>query len=100
MLQKQVMVVGSGLAGFSAAHRLIELGIKPILLEKHTECGGNSILANSGINAALTRSQTALGIGDSVESFMEDTVKSSFHDGGVHATELIKVINTMNCVCG
>ena len=39
--------------------------------------GGNSTKATSGINGALTRSQTDLSIGDSVKQFYEDTLKSA-----------------------
>ena len=39
--------------------------------------GGNSTKATSGINGALTRTQTDLGIGDSVKAFYEDTLKSA-----------------------
>jgi succinate dehydrogenase/fumarate reductase flavoprotein subunit len=39
--------------------------------------GGNSTKATSGINGALTRTQTELGIQDSVKQFYEDTLKSA-----------------------
>lgn len=39
--------------------------------------GGNSTKATSGINGALTRTQTVLGIQDSVKQFYEDTLKSA-----------------------
>jgi succinate dehydrogenase/fumarate reductase flavoprotein subunit len=39
--------------------------------------GGNSTKATSGINGALTRTQTDLGIQDSVKQFYEDTLKSA-----------------------
>ena len=51
----QVIIVGGGLAGLSAAHTVLELGGRIILLEKNAFCGGNSTKATSGINGALTR---------------------------------------------
>lgn len=39
--------------------------------------GGNSTKATSGINGALTRTQTDLGIQDSVKQFYEDTLRSA-----------------------
>ena len=51
----QVIIVGGGLAGLSAAHYSLELGGKIVLLEKNAFCGGNSTKATSGINGALTR---------------------------------------------
>ena len=39
--------------------------------------GGNSTKATSGINGALTRTQTDEGIADSVKQFYEDTLHSA-----------------------
>jgi len=39
--------------------------------------GGNSTKATSGINGALTQTQTEEKIGDSVKQFYEDTLKSA-----------------------
>ena len=39
--------------------------------------GGNSTKATSGINGALTRTQTDLKLGDSVKQFYDDTIKSA-----------------------
>lgn len=58
----QVIVVGGGLAGLSAAHTVLERGGKVILLDKNSFLGGNSTKATSGINGALTRTQIRLGI--------------------------------------
>lgn len=51
--------------------------------------GGNSTKATSGINGALTRTQTDLGIQDSVKTFYEDTLKSARDKA---RPELIKVL--------
>lgn len=51
----QVIIVGGGLAGLSAAHSVLEFGGRIILIEKNAFCGGNSTKATSGINGALTR---------------------------------------------
>ena len=69
----QVIVVGGGLAGLAAAHTVLERGGNVLLLEKLSFCGGNSTKATSGINAALTRTQQRLGVGDSVDAFLKDT---------------------------
>ncbi|ODQ63477.1 Flavocytochrome c [Nadsonia fulvescens var. elongata DSM 6958] len=75
----QVIVVGSGLAGLSAAAQLVQNGVSVTLLEKSARFGGNSIKASSGINGALTSQQVLNGINDSVSSFAEDSVKSAKH---------------------
>eukprot|EP01064_Diplonema_japonicum_P003845 TRINITY_DN1252_c2_g3_i1.p2 TRINITY_DN1252_c2_g3~~TRINITY_DN1252_c2_g3_i1.p2 ORF type:complete len:639 (+),score=233.84 TRINITY_DN1252_c2_g3_i1:63-1979(+) len=69
----QVIVVGGGLAGLSAAHTVLERGGNVLLLEKLSFCGGNSTKATSGINGALTRTQQRLGVGDTVDAFLKDT---------------------------
>ena len=50
--QGQAIVVGGGLAGFSAAHTLLEHGVRCCLIEKSPYPGGNSCKATSGINGA------------------------------------------------
>ncbi|VUG19043.1 FRD1 [Brettanomyces bruxellensis] len=71
-LSKRVIVVGSGLAGLSAAHSVIQNGGKVVLLEMMPKYGGNSIKASSGINGAPTRFQPLPD-----DMFYSDTVKSS-----------------------
>jgi flavocytochrome c len=71
------IVVGGGLSGLSACHTLIEGGSKVTLIEKNAFLGGNSTKATSGLNGSGTRTQKKLGIGDSYEAFLEDTVRSA-----------------------
>ncbi|KAI8364647.1 FAD binding domain-containing protein [Radiomyces spectabilis] len=76
-LPNQIIVVGGGLSGLAAAHTVVEQGGNVLLLDKNPFFGGNSTKATSGINGALTRTQIAAGIKDSVEQFYEDTIKSA-----------------------
>ncbi|CAA7267100.1 unnamed protein product [Cyclocybe aegerita] len=69
---RSAIVVGSGLAGLSAASQLIAHNVPVHLLERAAKPGGNSIKASSGINGAPTRFQTTQ---DSL--FYEDTVRSA-----------------------
>ncbi|GAB7347424.1 hypothetical protein MBLNU459_g4345t1 [Dothideomycetes sp. NU459] len=73
----RVIVVGAGLSGLSAAHTIYLAGGNVVLLDKNNFMGGNSTKATSGINGALTRTQTDLGIQDSVKQFYDDTLKSA-----------------------
>lgn len=57
-----VLIVGGGLAGLSAAHTVLERGGNVVVLDKNPFFGGNSTKATSGINGALTRTQIKLGI--------------------------------------
>jgi flavocytochrome c len=74
---KQVIVIGGGLSGLSAAHTVLEYGGKVLLLDKNPFCGGNSTKATSGINAAHTKTQLRKGIEDSAEIFEKDTARSA-----------------------
>ncbi|GJN93451.1 hypothetical protein Rhopal_006507-T1 [Rhodotorula paludigena] len=73
----QVIVVGAGLSGLSAAHTLYEKGANVLVLEKNPFAGGNSTKATSGINGAGTKAQEKLGIKDSAAAFFADTKKSA-----------------------
>ncbi|KAL7622721.1 hypothetical protein AAE478_006399 [Parahypoxylon ruwenzoriense] len=76
--KKPVIVVGSGLAGLSAAHETLRAGAPVHMLDRAPKPGGNSIKASSGINGAGTRFQRELGIAAD-DSFYSDTVRSAGH---------------------
>ncbi|OSX66546.1 hypothetical protein POSPLADRAFT_1038654 [Postia placenta MAD-698-R-SB12] len=73
----QVIVVGGGLAGLSAAHTLLERGANVLMLDKQPFMGGNSTKATSGINGAGTQTQQEAGIPDNAKLFFEDTKESA-----------------------
>ncbi|KAI9339763.1 FAD binding domain-containing protein [Zopfochytrium polystomum] len=73
----QVIVIGGGLAGLSAAHTVLERGGNVLLLDKNSFLGGNSTKATSGINGAGTTAQQRLGIPDTSAIFYEDSAKSA-----------------------
>ena len=62
-----VVVVGAGGAGLTAAAKACEGGASVIVLEKMPIVGGNSLKATGGMNAAGTGYQEALGITRSEE---------------------------------
>lgn len=70
-----VLVVGAGAAGFTAAISAKRAGANVLLIERHSYSGGNSMLAAGGYNACLTPEQAKKGIKDSVESYVADTMK-------------------------
>lgn len=70
-----IVVIGGGGAGLSAAIQACELGSKVILVEKMPLVGGNTILATGGLNATGTLQQKEAGIEDSAELFFQDTMK-------------------------
>ncbi len=87
--ETDVVIIGSGAAGFAAAITAHDLGAKVILLEKQPITGGNSMLAAGGMNAAETRFQKARGIKDSGELMYQDTMKGGKN---LNDPELVKVL--------
>jgi fumarate reductase flavoprotein subunit len=74
-LECDVVIVGAGGAGLTAAAQAAENGANVIVVEKMPLVGGNSLKATGGMNAAGTTYQEALGITDSgVQDFIEDTM--------------------------
>lgn len=64
-----VVIIGSGGTGLSAAIQANELGMKVAVLEKEKELGGNTNRASSGMNAAETNVQLHHGVIDNVADF-------------------------------
>ena len=60
--EADVIVVGAGGAGMTAAYTLLDQGVSVILLEKSGVVGGNSLCSQMGINAAGAKVQEALGM--------------------------------------
>ena len=77
-----VVVIGAGGAGFSAAITASDAGAKVVLLEKMPNVGGNSLVSGAEMAAAGNWVQKKLGIeGDSVELHYQDTMKGGDFKG-------------------
>lgn len=88
--EADVVVIGAGGAGLSAAIEANNNGSKVIVLEKMPIIGGNTKFATGGLNAAETVSQEALGIDDSIDLFIEDTLKGG---GNINDLELVNILS-------
>lgn len=74
--QADIVVIGAGGAGMTAAIQAAQDGATDIIvLEKMPVTGGNTTRSTGGLNAAATKYQEAEGIEDSVDLFVEDTMK-------------------------
>ncbi len=85
-LEADVVVIGAGGAGMTAAITAHEAGKEVILLEKMPYAGGNTTKSTGGMNAAETSVQAELGIEDSVQTFIDDTMT-----GGKNVNDLALV---------
>lgn len=75
-MQADIVVIGAGGAGMTAAIQAVQDGAaNVVILEKMPVTGGNTTRSTGGLNAADTTYQEADGIEDSVELFVEDTMK-------------------------
>lgn len=69
-----IVVIGAGGAGLSAAAQVASMGAHVIVLEKQGIIGGNTNYSTGGLNAAETSVQKGLGIVDSRQSHYDDTM--------------------------
>lgn len=70
-----VVVIGAGGAGMTAALQAAELGVSVAVVEKEDQIGGNTSRASSGMNAAETMVQLNHGVIDSMANFYWETMK-------------------------
>ena len=87
--QTDVIVIGSGGTGLTAALSALEAGARVIVLEKMPITGGNTQLAAGGMNAAETKPQAAHRIADSWKTMYEDTMKGGKNRG---IPELVEIL--------
>ena len=73
--QVDVLVVGSGFAGLTAAIEAAESGKTVVVIEKMKSAGGNSIISDGGIAAPNTKLQNKWGIEDSEQMMYNDMLK-------------------------
>lgn len=70
-----VIIIGSGGAGMTAAITAHDLGLETVIFEKTEKIGGNTNKASSGMNASESSYQEEAGIEDKREDFFEETLK-------------------------
>lgn len=71
----EIVIIGAGGAGMTAAIMVHQAGKDFVLLEKMPYAGGNTTKATGGMNAAETHYQKEQGIEDSTALFAADTMK-------------------------
>ena len=78
-LSYDVVVIGAGGAGLTAALEAFDQGASVIVLEKMSIAGGNTNRASGGMNASETSVEKENGIEDSNDLFYEDTMKGGYN---------------------
>ena len=85
-----VVVIGAGGAGFSAAITAKNAGANVVLLEKMPAVGGNSLISGAEMNVAQNWVQPKLGItDDSPELHAQDTFKGGDGKGDMKVIEVM-----------
>ena len=85
-----LVIIGAGGAGMTAAIEAHNQGVNVILLEKMPFAGGNTARAEGGLNAAGTPYQKAKGIEDNPELFFKDTMKGGRN---INNPELVRILS-------
>ena len=93
-----IVVVGAGGAGLSAAVQAASMGADVIVLEKQGIIGGNTNYSTGGLNAAETSVQKKLGIQDSKQSHFDDTMSGGhfLNDSSLVATLVNKAAEAVD----
>ncbi|MBR3570852.1 MAG: flavocytochrome c [Oscillibacter sp.] len=88
-LEADIVIIGAGGAGMTAAIHAVEAGKDVILLEKMPYAGGNTTKATGGMNAAETHYQAEQNIEDTVSQFIEDTINGGH---GLNNRDLVTIM--------
>lgn len=82
-----VIIVGAGGAGMTAALEAKAKGMNPVIFEKMETAGGNTNKSSSGMNASESKFQKEQGITDSNDKFYDETLKGG---KGTNDKELLR----------
>jgi len=100
--QTDVLIVGSGVAGLSAAVEARQAAADVIVLEKMKVTGGNTRISDGGLAAPGNPIQKERGVQDSTELFYQDILRSGMGLGHPHLARIVAeraedaIIWTMN----
>lgn len=67
-----VVIIGSGGAGMTAAYEILSAGGTAIVIEKNAFIGGNTLLAGSAMNAPFDEKQSEMTMGESERERIEE----------------------------
>jgi len=98
----EVLVIGAGLAGFSAALSAAEAGAAVTLVEKCNHHGGSTVLSGGGFAFAGTGAQQSAGIQDSGELLRADLLAAAKgkSDSVLTGVFVERQLDTYEWLCG
>lgn len=87
--QTDILVVGSGVAGLSAAIEARQAGADVLVIEKMKVTGGNTRISDGGLAAPGNPIQKQLGVKDSPELFYQDLLRAGLGLNHPHLAALV-----------
>lgn len=87
--QTDVLIVGSGAAGLSAAIEARQADAGVIVLEKMKVTGGNTRISDGGLAAPGNHIQKQLGVQDSAELFYQDILRAGLGLNHLHLARIV-----------
>lgn len=84
-----VVIIGSGFAGFACAFKAGRAGLRVLMLEKMPVIGGNSAICGGNVACPVNPVQAAQGVKDSKELFVADCLKDGL---GLNHRNLLETI--------
>ena len=88
-VQTDLVVVGAGGCGMTAALAAAERGVNVVLLEKTRRPGGNTAMSQGMIPAAGTRFQNQAGLSDSPEEMAHDISEKNRYESDAELTRYL-----------
>lgn len=82
-----IVIIGAGGAGMTAAMEAKDAGMNPVILEKMPVAGGNTSKSSAGMNASETTVEKAQGVADDNQKFFDETLKGG---GGTNDQALLR----------
>ena len=86
---KDIIVIGSGLAGLATAIEAAQAGASVTVLEKMKVIGGNTRISDGALAAPLNYLQKEQGIEDSAELFYEDMLRAGLN---LNHPQLVRIV--------
>ncbi len=95
-----VIIVGSGGAGLSAAISAKENGASVLVLEKRNTFGGNTLVSMGGVNIPCNTAQIDTGVIDSKELYYNDIIKGGDNESLKEQVEILveNALDTYNWI--